>query len=218
MVDSNDFADGDAAIEYAYNHISETPLDELSEVAIRDELEMLDAVLEWEKPQHDSKITFRQVALETAADHDHFDAREHGRKGNQYLDERGNLVVLDGAYWVNEAIITHYHYIVVNQQTGEIDRPTEARETLPEDEDTHWLTVSELDKYLADEMFRPAEALPRDETLVGLLRSELSPAEAVDYWGTKILGHTQDEWSDKRGVKQGSVGENVSKARNSLDG
>jgi hypothetical protein len=65
-------------------------------------------------------------------------------------------------------------------------------------------------------MLRPAETLPRDETLVGLLRSGLSSAEAVDYWGTKILGHTQDEWSDKRGVGQGSVGENVSKAREKL--
>ena len=215
-MNADDFADGDAAIEHAHEHISETPLDELTEAAIRDELSMLEAVLEWEKPRHDRTITARQAALETALEHDHFDAPEHDRKGNQYLDERGNLVVLDGAHWVNEAIITHYHYIIVNRQTGEIDRPTEARETLPEDEDAHWLAVNELDEHLADGMLRSAETLPRDETLVGLLGSGLSPAEAVDYWGTKILGHTQDEWSDKRGVGQGSVGENVSKAREKL--
>jgi hypothetical protein len=216
-MNTDDFADGDAAIEYAHEHISETPLDELTEAAIRDELSMLEAVLEWEKPRHDRTITARQAALETALEHDHFDAREHDRGGSRYLDQRGNLVVLDGVHWVNEAVITHYHYVIVNRQTGEIDRPMEARETLPGDGETHWLAVEELDEHLADGLLRPAEVLPRDETLVGLLGSGLSPAEAVDYWGTTVLGHTQEEWSDKRGVGQGSVGENVSKARNALE-
>jgi len=216
-MNADDFADGDAAIEYAHEHISETPLDELTEDAIRDELLMLEAVLKWEKPRHDRTITARQTALETALEHDHFDAPEHDRKGNQYLDQRGNLVVLDGAHWVNEVVVTHYHYIIVNRQTGEIDRPMEARETLPSDDETHWLAVEELDGYLADGLLRPAEVLPRDETLIGLLGSGLSPAEAVDYWGTMMLDHTQEEWSDKRNVGQGSVGENVSKARNALE-
>jgi len=216
-MDADDFADGSAAVEYAYEHISETPLDKLTEAAIRDELSMLETVLKWEKPQHDSTIKARQAALETALAHDHFDAPEHNREGSRYLTQQGNLVVIDGVHWVNEAIITHYHYIIINRQTGTVDRPMEARETLPGDDETHWVAVKELDEQIADEVLRPAEVLPHDETLIGLLASGLSPAEAVDYWGTTILDHTQKEWSDKRGVGQGSVSENASKAHSTLE-
>lgn len=216
-MNADDFADGNAAVEYFYQHISETPLDDLTETAIRDELSMVEAVLEWQKPRHDSTITARRAALETALKHDHFDAHEHNRKGSRYLDQQGNLVVLDGVHWVNDAVITHYHYIIINRQTGEVDRPMEARETLPGDGETHWIAVEELDEHLTNGKLRPADVLPRDQTLIGLLNSGLSPAEAIDYWGTMILGHTQEEWSDKRGVSQGSVGENASKAHSALE-
>lgn len=217
ITDADAFDDGEDAIEYALAHISDTPLDQASEDELRDELAMLNAVLEWEKPRHEWRITGRQTAIQTALDADEpFDTPENSRKGNRYLDSNGRLVILDGRLGRNDAIITHYHYIIV-ADNGEIDRPVEARKTLPDDEDTHWLPVGELDALLAEGTLRPAEVVPTEETILDLLREGLSPAPAVDYWGTKRLGYTQEGWADERGVGQGTVGGNVSTAKDDLD-
>ena len=157
------FESGEAAIRYARDQISEKPLDVLDDDELREELTDLDAALSWEKAKHDQQLVSRRAAVETALEHDHFDSPEHDQQGSRYLDESDNLVVLDGARWVNEAIITHYHYIIINKQNGTVDRPYEAIETIPDDEDTHWLSVKELQQHRADGTLRPAEVRPVEE-------------------------------------------------------
>lgn len=49
-----------------------------------------------------------------------------------------------------------------------------------------------------------------------LLEDGLSPAEAVDYYAVIVEGMTQTEWARKRGIAQGSVSENISKAQEKL--
>ena len=53
--------------------------------------------------------------------------------------------------------------------------------------------------------------------ILELVERGLSPAEAVDYQAVTENGMTQTEWADRRGVAQGTVSENVSKAKAKLD-
>lgn len=238
ITDADAFETADEAIEYAHANVSDTPLDEADEAALREELAMLDAVLDWQAAREDREVVARHTAIETALDHDHFDAPEHDRKGARYLDESGSLVVLDGAYWVDAAIVTHYHYIVIGA-SGEPDRPTEARETLPDDEGTHWMGVDELDDHLDDGTLRPAKAFAVDEespdasalaAVAGSLgiywAAGCSAPEALDHLfcdggpaGAENAGpYSQSEWAQRRDVAQPSVSGNVAAAREQLDG
>lgn len=56
-----------------------------------------------------------------------------------------------------------------------------------------------------------------DQALTELFREGLERAEAIDYHIVEIEGLTQTEWADKRDVAQGSVSENISKAKEKLD-
>lgn len=53
--------------------------------------------------------------------------------------------------------------------------------------------------------------------VVDLVESGLSPAEAIDYHAVVEVGMTQTDWAEKRGIGQGSVSENVSKAKKKLE-
>jgi len=53
--------------------------------------------------------------------------------------------------------------------------------------------------------------------VIELVENGLSPAEAVDYHAVVEKGMTQTAWAEKRGIGQGSVSENVSKARKKLN-
>lgn len=160
--DADAFESGNEAIEYALEHRADAPLDELSDDELRAELSMVEMVLEWEKAHHNSDITGRKTALKTALELDAFDALEHDRKGTRYLSQQDDLVVLDGAFDRNAAAITHYHYIVI-PNSGEIAHANEARETLPEDEDTQWLSVADLDAHIDDGTLRPARVVAENE-------------------------------------------------------
>lgn len=63
--------DGEAAIRYAREQISEKPIDVLDDDALREELTTLEAALSFEKAEHDSKIVARKDALTTALEDDH---------------------------------------------------------------------------------------------------------------------------------------------------
>jgi hypothetical protein len=52
--------------------------------------------------------------------------------------------------------------------------------------------------------------------LTGLCEAGCSPAEALDYYQVEIVGHTQQEWADKRDVGQPTVSESVSEAKDEL--
>ena len=49
-----------------------------------------------------------------------------------------------------------------------------------------------------------------------LTSNGLSSAEALDYWGTKIRGHSPYSWGDRHGVPQQAITENVSRAKEKL--
>lgn len=164
VTDADDFEAGDEAIEYALAHRADAPLDELSDGKIRAELAMFEAVLKWEQSQQDPDITGRVTELKTALELEQFDALEHDRKGSRYLDQHDNLVVLDGALDENAAAITHYHYIII-PNSGEIARADEASETVPEDEDTQWLSVADLDAHIADGTLYPAHVVAENEEI-----------------------------------------------------
>lgn len=61
------------------------------------------------------------------------------------------------------------------------------------------------------------EGLPDGYDLRALAEAGCSPAEAVDYKMTEILGESQTGWGRTRGKDQSSVSENVSKARKKLE-
>jgi DNA-directed RNA polymerase specialized sigma24 family protein len=50
-----------------------------------------------------------------------------------------------------------------------------------------------------------------------LFSQGLSPAEAVDYWATKVAGYTYREWSEVRQKSRNAVQSNVKRAREKLD-
>ena len=58
--------------------------------------------------------------------------------------------------------------------------------------------------------------LPEDYHLRALAEAGLSGAEAMDYLGVEIHGHSQTEWADRRGIDQSSVSKNVSQAERKL--
>ena len=55
-----------------------------------------------------------------------------------------------------------------------------------------------------------------DDDLIALLRSGLSPAEALDYWATTEGEYSQSEWGDVRGVGRKAVNKNVQQAKRKL--
>lgn len=64
---------------------------------------------------------------------------------------------------------------------------------------------------------RLLDTFEADDTLVQLIRHGCTPPEAVDYLLVEERGWSQTAWADVRGVGQGSVSENVSKARDKLE-
>lgn len=163
-----EFESGDEAIEYAHEQMQDTPVDEMDAAEITAELTMLKEVLEWEKPRHNQDISYRKQELEAAQEYDHFDTLQNDRQGNRYIHpSNGALVVIDGANMVEGNLITHYHYIMISESSGEVDRPLEAKETWPDEEDTHWITVEELDESINDGVLRPAVTVPADEVSGG---------------------------------------------------
>ena len=56
-----------------------------------------------------------------------------------------------------------------------------------------------------------------ESDLTRLIRTGCSPSEAVDYLMVEERGWTQSAWADVRGIGQGSVSENVAKAKEELD-
>lgn len=56
-----------------------------------------------------------------------------------------------------------------------------------------------------------------NEVLVGLVERGCSPAEALDYYLVDLGPYTQTEWAEVRGVAQGTVSENISKARKKME-
>lgn len=89
------------------------------------------------------------------------DSTTDHRVGNIYLDEHGNVYVIDGAHhggdeW-NE--ITHYHWVCI----GDGGITTTAAEEWPRDDDTSWVTVSELNEKVEDGTLRPAEVTEIDD-------------------------------------------------------
>lgn len=55
-----------------------------------------------------------------------------------------------------------------------------------------------------------------DDDLIALLRSGLSPAEALDYWATVEGDYSQSEWGGVRGVGRKAVNKNVRQAKRKL--
>ena len=80
-------------------------------------------------------------------------------------------------------------------------------ENLPELIDTD----SAVCVYIEDKREQP-------DTIESLIVSGLSPSEAIDYWAVETCEYTQTEWAKQRSVGQGSVSENISKARKKLNG
>lgn len=56
-----------------------------------------------------------------------------------------------------------------------------------------------------------------DSVLEGLFKQGLERAEAIDYHMVERNGLTQTEWAERRGIAQGSVSENVTKAKEKLN-
>lgn len=91
------------------------------------------------------------------------------------------------------------------------------RERLPEDSEHY--DPSAIDAILADAqelLNRAIEDRGVGEGLIELTRGGCTPAEAVDYYMVEHRGMTQSAWADVRGIGQGSVSENVSKAHERL--
>lgn len=64
----------------------------------------------------------------------------------------------------------------------------------------------------------PPELLHGGEAeLTRLIRAGLSPAEALDFYMVEEGPHTQTSWAKLRGIGQGVVSENISKAKKELD-
>ena len=69
-----------------------------------------------------------------------------------------------------------------------------------------------------DKPITPHTVRRRADRLESLIRKGLSPAEALDYWAVEERGHTQSGWAEMREIGQGSVSENIAKAKAKLDG
>jgi hypothetical protein len=210
------FEDGDEAIEYAHERITDQPVDDLFETEIRDELDVIETALEWEKARHDDEIGGRKLELEAALKYDHFDTIANSREGNYYRHENGATVRIDGALIEDGNCIRNYHFIILAAD-GTVTGAGEAATTLPDDpEAEHWLTVEELDRMLdSDELVR-CELVGHDEDIAGLITQGLSPAEAVDYCMVEQRGYRQTEWARERETSKQAVSKNVSQAKGEL--
>lgn len=152
-----EFETMEEAVQYAKDHMSDAPVDELSEDEMQDELEHLKAACEYEKPNHIDGVSYRMEKLEQAIERDEpFDSYENSRIGSKYLDEYDRLVVIDGDF--GSPFVTHYHYALI-EDNGSITRGNEASETMPEDDGTWWVSVAEHQSNVESGKLRPARVV-----------------------------------------------------------
>ena len=69
-----------------------------------------------------------------------------------------------------------------------------------------------------DQKLTPHVQKGKADRLEELIHLGLSPAEAIDYWAVQERGYTQSGWAEMRKIGQGSVSENIAKAKAKLDG
>ena len=84
---------------------------------------------------------------------------DDSRHGELFLDANENPLIIDGDYTSGrdgEAEITHYHW----SHLTDIGSTTEAKTTMPEDEDTRWMSVETFEKRRRDGELRPATVVP----------------------------------------------------------
>jgi len=154
---------GDEAIAFATEQTTDRPVDELTDSEIEAELDAIETALEWEKPRHDDMIGGRKRELEAALDYDAFDAMENDRTGSYYLISASDdsVIFLDGAFVGDGNCILHYHYSQLSE--GGLSTGGGAEQTLPDDEDSQWISVADLDQHIADGTAVPATVEPQDD-------------------------------------------------------